>query len=150
MHTHFSGCLRHGAMDRCVLKGEVHTQLTWLHSTRACQGFSQIIHIHCTVQDSRQDSGSHPLWRGCTAYLKVVRWQKNEETLGTATAASQRLPGLPPALCVWIKTHLKINQDTLKSSKQTVPRSVAEWCSAKHKAAPSLNTCEHENSISDL
>lgn len=45
-------------------------------------------------------------------HLKVVRWQRNDETLGTATAARQRLPGHPPpartALCasVCIDTHI--------------------------------------------
>lgn len=62
-------------------------------------------------QDSRrQGSRCLPHWRGYTTYLKVVRWQKNEETLGTAAAASQRLPGHPPparsALCVCVLRHI--------------------------------------------
>lgn len=92
--------------DRCVLQeGSAQTAQMAPHPPGPANTSLRLFTFTAQCQDSRQqDSRSHPLWRGCTTHLKVVRWQKNEETLGTAAAASQRLPGHPPpartALCV--------------------------------------------------
>lgn len=112
LYTHiYQGIWGLEPTDRCVLnQGSAQTAQMAPHPPGPANTSLRLFTFTAQCQDSRQeDSRSHPLWRGCTTYLKVVRWQKNEETLGTAAAASQRLPGHPhPArthsVCVYWDT----------------------------------------------
>lgn len=140
------------ATDRCILKEGSADSSHGSIFTRACQHRFQIVHIYYTApRHQQQDSKSRALCRGRKTYLKVVRWQRNDETLGTATEGQQKVLGHPPpartalsASLYWY-THLKINQETEKSSKRTGHWSRAEWCSAQHMAVTSLNVCKHQN-----
>lgn len=94
--------------DRCILK-EGSTQTAQYSSGPANASFKLFIFIRQCQDNRRQDPRSRALCRGWKTYLKVVRWQRNDKTLGTATAAWQRHP--PPArtaLCasMCIDTHI--------------------------------------------
>lgn len=132
--------------DRCILK---EGRLRWLNLHQGLpmplSNCSYLLH-----------SAKTALCRGWKTYLEVVRWQRNDEAFGTATAAQQRLLGLPPPATtalrasLWSNTHLKMNQDTQKPSKRTGHRSRTKRHSVKYTAIPSLNACKYQNNLSHL
>lgn len=130
-------------------KKEGHRRLRWLNLHQGLpmplSNCSYLLH-----------SAKTALCRGWKTYLEVVRWQRNDETFGTATAAQQRVLGHPPPATtalrasLWSNTHLKMNQDTQKPSERTGHRSRTKRHSVKHTAIPSLSACKYQNNLSHL
>lgn len=111
--------------DRCILKeGSAQTAQMAQYSSGPANASFKLFTFITQCQDSRQqDPRNGALCRGWKTYLKVVRWQRNDETLGTTTAAWQRLPGHPPPARTALCASLSIDTHILKLIK--IPRSPA-------------------------
>lgn len=126
LYTHiYQGIWTMKPTDRCILKeGSAQTaHMAQYSSGPANASFKLFIFITQCQDSRRQDPGSRALCRGWKTYLKVVRWQRNDETLSTTTVAQQRLLRHPPPARTSLCASVCIDTDILKFIK--IPRSLA-------------------------
>lgn len=115
LYTHISqGIWSMKSTDRCTLKeGSTETAQMAQYSAPADTSFSLFLFI-TQCQDSRgQDPKRGALCVRWKTYLKVVRWQQNDETLGTAAQHHSR--DCQEHVC-W-HTHLKTNRQATRAGQ---------------------------------